>query len=228
MKNTGPVKTRDGSHTLFSEMAGEHYHSTYGAVQESGHIFIRAGLEGYRKPVEELHVLEIGFGTGLNALLTLMWAEKNRQKVRYLGVEAFPLPEETVKKLNFSSFLGQPESNLLSLHRSRHRKAVTSFFSMELLIRKFQDFFAESNIFDVVFFDAFSPESQPEMWTQEGFAKLFHALSDGGVLVTYSCKGTVKRALKAAGFRIEKLPGPPGKREFLRALAQKTPPAPNF
>ena len=221
MKKTAPVKTQDGSHTLFSERADEHYHSLFGAVQESEHIFIRAGLEGYRKPEEELRVLEIGFGTGLNALLTRMWAEKKRQKVRYLGVEAFPLEEDTVAKLNYAGLLGFSEDIFLKFHRATKQLEVAPFFTIRLLHKRFQDFFPENQTFDVVFFDAFSPESQPEMWTEEGFAKLFHALSDGGVLVTYSCKGTVKRALKAAGFRIEKLPGPPGKREFLRAFAIK-------
>ena len=221
MKKTVPVKTRDGSYTLFSEAAGEHYHSTYGAVQESEHIFIRAGLEGYAGQKNELRVLEIGFGTGLNALLTLKWAEKNRRKVSYTGVEAFPLAVDTVTKLNYAGLLEISEDVFLKLHHCGKPLAVSPFFAIQVLHMRFQDFLPENQAFDVVFFDAFSPESQPEMWTEKGFTKLFKALSDGGVLVTYSCKGTVKRALKAAGFRIEKLPGPPGKREFLRAFTVK-------
>ncbi len=221
MKESNPIETKDGSHTLYSETAGEHYHSTYGAVQESEHIFIRAGLDGFAGQKNELRVLEIGFGTGLNALLTLKWAEKNRRKVSYTGVEAFPLAENTVAKLNYAGLLGISEDVFLKLHRSAKRLAVSPFFTLRVLHEKFQDFFPENQAFDVVFFDAFSPENQPEMWTVEGFKKLFDALADSGVLVTYSCKGTVKRALKAAGFRIEKLPGPPGKREFLRAVTIK-------
>ena len=221
MKVSSPVKTKDGSHTLFSETAGEHYHSTYGAVQESEHIFIRAGLEGYSGQKNELRVLEIGFGTGLNALLTLRWAEKSRRKVSYTGVEAFPIAEDMVVKLNYAGLLGLSEDVFLKLHRGTKPLVVNPFFTLRVLHKKFQDFSAEDQSFDVVFFDAFSPESQPEMWIVEGFTKLFNTLSDGGVLVTYSCKGTVKRALKAAGFQIEKLPGPPGKREFLRAFALK-------
>ncbi len=216
-----PVETKDGSHTLFSERAGEHYHSIFGAVQESEHIFIRAGLEGYKNPVEELQVMEIGFGTGLNGLLTLKWAEEHHQPVQYIAIEAFPLAHTILKKLNFPTLLHVDVTLFTEMHSSTVRRQVTPFLSIHILHGKFQDYQPQSNRFHVIFFDAFSPDSQPEMWTVEGFIKLYNALVPGGILVTYSCKGSVKRALKAAGFSLEKLPGPPGKREFLRATAQK-------
>jgi len=216
-----PVKTKDGSHTLFNERAGEHYHSVFGAIQESEHIFIRAGLEAVQPLPEILNVLEIGFGTGLNALLTLKWAEEHRKPVHYLGIEAFPLELRALKDLNYPALLHFDSTLFMSMHEAMSTKQITPFFSLHVLHEKFQEYRPSGNPFHVVFFDAFSPESQPEMWTEEGFGKLYNALVPGGILVTYSCKGSVKRALKAAGFLIEKLPGPPGKREFLRAVAQK-------
>lgn len=211
------IKTKDGSHTLFNETAGEHYHSVFGAIQESEHIFVRAGLEAKQSFPEVLHVLEIGFGTGLNALLTLKWAEDNNQPVQYLGIEAFPLTETTLIQLNYAEMLHIEPSLFLKMHQSITRQQITPYFSLQVLPEKLQDFLPEKNRFHVAFFDAFSPDSQPEMWAEEGFVKLHNALISGGILVTYSCKGSVKRALKAAGFSLEKLPGPPGKREFLRA-----------
>ncbi len=222
MKKAGPIATQDGSHTLFSELTGEHYHSVFGAVQESEHIFIGAGLNGFgKRPAGILRVLEIGFGTGLNALLTLKWAESHKTKVAYEAVEAYPLDFDTLQALNYPAMLSVDPSLFLQLHRASGIRSVTPWFSLQLFYTKFQDYQPVENRFHVVFFDAFSPESQPEMWSRQGFEKLYKALVDDGVLVTYSCKGTVKRALKAAGFQIEKLPGPPGKREFLRAVKRK-------
>jgi tRNA U34 5-methylaminomethyl-2-thiouridine-forming methyltransferase MnmC len=221
MNTSDPVITKDGSHTLFNERTGEHYHSVFGAIQESEHIFIRAGLGGYQHREKELQILEIGFGTGLNALLSLKWAEKQKQPVRYLGIEAFPLSEKILKTLNYTEVTGQPQALFLKMHNATVEQQISPFFSLQVIHKKFQDFQPDTNRFHVLFFDAFSPDNQPEMWTQEGFKKLFHSLVHGGILVTYSCKGSVKRALKAAGFQLEKLPGPPGKREFLRATAIK-------
>ncbi|UBM61452.1 tRNA (5-methylaminomethyl-2-thiouridine)(34)-methyltransferase MnmD [Candidatus Sulfidibacterium hydrothermale] len=221
MKTGALTVTRDGSHTLYNERAGEHYHSTFGAIQESKHIFIQAGLSAYQSVTEKLQVLEIGFGTGLNALLTLLWAEKNHQKIKYCGVEAFPLPDVVIKQLNYPELLHVDRALFEKMHQAKAPVWVSSFFEMQLLPVSFQEYEAPLNHFHVIYFDAFSPESQPEMWTEEGFLKLYKTLVPQGILVTYSCKGSVKRALKAAGFQIEKLPGPPGKREFLRAVAKK-------
>ncbi len=221
MKKTAPIETRDGSHTLFNEKAGEHYHSVFGAVQESEHIFIRAGLDACHPAPETLQVLEIGFGTGLNALLSMQWAEKHGQSIRYLGLEAFPLSQKQLEPLNYPDMLSTDKSLFMKMHDSPVVRQLSLHFALQVLHEKFQDFSADNSTFHVVFFDAFSPDSQPEMWTVEGFRKLYNALVPDGILVTYSCKGDVKRALKAAGFSLEKLPGPPGKREFLRAFAVK-------
>ena len=216
-----PVTTKDGSHTLFNEKIGEHYHSVFGAIQESEHIFIRAGLEGCKNRGKELRVLEIGFGTGLNGLLTLKWAEEHHQPVQYVGIETFPLAHTVLEKLNYPALLHSDSALFMMMHSSTVFRQVSPFFSIRILHEEFQNFQSKFNRFHVIFFDAFSPDSQPEMWAEEGFRKLHNVLVPGGILVTYSCKGSVKRALKAAGFRLEKLPGPPGKREFLKATVQK-------
>ena len=210
------IKTADGSDTIFNSAIIENYHSSFGAVQESRHIFIEAGLNQIIKPV--IWVLEIGFGTGLNALLTLDWAEKNLKQVHYFGVEAFPVSEEILSKLNYAGLLAL-DNNLFKKLHSRSRKNITlgSFFTSEVYYEPVQSVSLPDNQFDVVYFDAFSPEVQPEMWDKDIFSKIESSMKLGGLLTTYSCKGNVKRAMTSAGLSIEKLPGPPGKREFLRA-----------
>lgn len=217
MKNKGVIVTGDGSNTLFSIQSGEHYHSVFGAIQESMHIFINAGLEVVPKLSQPVHLLEIGFGTGLNALLSFQWAEKNQIPVLYEGIEAYPIELERVTQLNYPKILNINSSEFYEMHRGGHNKKLGACFDFSLRIEKFEKATFTSQKYDVIFFDAFSPESQPEMWNPEGFEKLFSALKDGGILTTYSCKGSVKRMLKSVGFQIEKIPGPPGKREFLRA-----------
>lgn len=211
--------TRDGSHTLYSNMYGETYHSSYGSIQESKHIFIHAGLDLFLNH-QHINVLEIGFGTGLNALLSLLWAEKHKIFINYHGIEAFPILSKEISELNFPEILGCDRLIFENLHKEEHKNKA-DYFNMNLIKTSFLNYLPDNDAFDLIYFDAFSPESQPEMWSEEGFKKLFHAMKSGGVLTTYSCKGSVKRALKAAGFGIEKLPGPPGKREFIRATVTK-------
>ena len=211
--------TTDGSHTLFSEQFRETYHSTFGAIQESQHIFIDAGLDYTSQAKDEIHILEIGFGTGLNALLSMLWAENNKKPVFYHSLEAFPIPKETIQQLNYPEILHCERKAFEKLHQKGQHK-ISAFFVSTFSQANFQEFYPRKHFYDLIYFDAFSPETQPEMWITEGFERLFQSLKRGGVLTTYSCKGAVKRALKAAGFSIEKLPGPPGKREFIRATAQ--------
>ena len=211
-------KTADGSFTLFNPDFGEHYHSTFGAIQESEHIFIRAGLEPFIGRHDTIHVFEMGFGTGLNALLTFLQAEKTGQKIRYYGLEAFPISMETAKMLNYPEFLNADQKLFLKFHEPDNLINISPEFTLVKETGTMEQTVLPDEHFDVVYFDAFSPEAQPELWTQEIFGKIYNAMKTGGVLTTYSCKGTVKRAMKAAGFQLEKLPGPPGKREFLRAM----------
>ena len=208
--------TKDGSHTLWSKLAKENYHSTFGAVQESKHIFIQAGLNVYINKLDTVNLLEIGFGTGLNALLSFQWSEINKIPVNYFAIEAYPLDMSIIERLNYPEILSVSKQTFFSLHQKNQNK-TGSFFSFEMQEVMLETYSPKNNFFDLIYFDAFSPDSQPEMWTEINFIKLYNSLKSGGILVTYSTKGTVKRALKSVGFKIEKLPGPLGKREFLRA-----------
>ena len=215
--------TEDGSHTLYVPAIDECYHSTHGAVQESMLIFIQYGLLACTK--NEINILEIGFGTGLNALLTLIEAEKSHKNVRYTTLELYPLEAEKAVILNYPEVTDtskRREFELLHTSEWGQEISVTPGFQFKKLETDFTqaDFTAK---YDVIYFDAFSPEKQPEMWTEDLFRKLHQCSAKNGILTTYYCKGSVKRALKSAGFSIEKLPGPAGKREILRAVVS-TPP----
>lgn len=212
--------TEDGSYTLFIPALNEHYHSTHGAIQESMHVFINAGLRQCAK--SEIRVLEIGFGTGLNAFLTLLEAEKTSKKIDYTTLEFYPLSTIDTEELNYPELIDSSKKYIFEeLHKTEWEKwsQVTLYFS--LLKRKVDfsrpsDFYSEHK-FDVIFFDAFAPEKQPEMWTQEIFDKIYSISSENAILTTYCAKGSVRRMLQAAGFLMERLPGPTGKREILRA-----------
>ena len=210
--------TEDGSHTLFSPVVEECYHSQNGAIQESKHIFIKAGWEHCTK--EELRVFEVGFGTGLNAFLTLLKAEEQRKKVHYTTLEYYPVEEDIVKKLNYFELLDKTrEADFLKLHDASWNKPeqITPFFTLEKIRVDFTKYELNGS-YDLFYFDAFSPEKQPEMWAQERFEALFAHANPDAVLVTYCAKGIVRRAMQAAGFKTERLPGPPGKREILKAV----------
>jgi tRNA U34 5-methylaminomethyl-2-thiouridine-forming methyltransferase MnmC len=227
--------TEDGSHTLFSEMAGQTYHSSHGAVQESRHIFIsQLSIKSRQLEVSEqelidkssLSVLEIGFGTGLNALLTAQWASESGVNVEYTTIELYPLGEEVYRELNYGRLLGD-EGLFLQLHKADWDAGVVEV-TENFTIRKCKSDIAEwlrnaqctmhnVQLFDVVFFDAFSPDAQPELWTEEVFRNVYALMKTGGVLMTYCAKGDVRRAMLAAGFKVEKLQGPPGKRHILKA-----------
>ena len=210
--------TEDGSHTLFSEKLGECYHSQHGAVQESEHIFIHAGFNKCIK--SELNVLEVGFGTGLNAFLTLLKSDTACKKINYTAIELYPVEESIVEQLNYSDIVGgNNDDDFYKIHRAvwGQSVAINDWFSLT----KIQDDFTQVNlegIYDLIYFDAFSPEKQPEMWTQKCFDMLYRHADTGCVLVTYCAKGIVRRAMQQAGFQVERLPGPPGKREILRAI----------
>ncbi|MDR3338490.1 MAG: tRNA (5-methylaminomethyl-2-thiouridine)(34)-methyltransferase MnmD [Candidatus Symbiothrix sp.] len=212
MKKVIIESTADGSSTLFVPELDEHYHSINGAMQESRHVYIEAGFNQCMKP--EIHVLEFGFGTGLNALLTALEAEKRKVKVFYTGLEKFPLPQEIVEKLNYP---GTDRDLYPTIHQSEWAFPVqlTPFFNLCKIQTDFSDFdFPE--FYDVVYYDAFAPDKQPEVWSQELFDKVFSSMNPGGMLTTYCAKGSVRRMMLQAGFCVERLPGPPGKREMLR------------
>lgn len=218
------ITTADGSSTIFLPEWEEHYHSRHGAIQEAYHVFIKNGLEFYLECVsgpKSISILETGFGTGLNALITLLEGKKKKIDIEYLGIEAYPVSPDEVEKLNYSS-LFKEENAALYFNRLHHvnweiRQEITPHFHLYKKQISFKEIDVENTI-DIVFFDAFGPRVQPDLWTEEMFARMYKALKEGGVLVTYSAKGSVRRAMQAVGFTVQRLPGPPGKREMLRAL----------
>jgi tRNA U34 5-methylaminomethyl-2-thiouridine-forming methyltransferase MnmC len=214
--------TGDGSHTLYIPSLNEHYHSVFGAIRESRHIFIDAGLRALPADLPVIEILEIGFGTGLNALLTCLEARNSNLKVRYSSVEKWPLSPGMSSLLNFPDQINTHDAKDVfgKLHAAPWDEwvEISDYFSMRKILTDLIDYQPDKDAFNLIFFDAFGPDVQSEMWTEEVFTKMFSALKPGGILVTYSTKGTVKRNLKGAGFTIEKLPGPPGKREILRAF----------
>ncbi len=211
-------KTGDGSLTLFHRELDESYHSLYGAISESKHVFIDAGLDYFPEEVLELNVLEVGYGTGLNALLSYQWTQQHSRKVRYCGIEAFPPDSETIGQLNYPALLKMDSALFKNFHHySGKEKQISSYFSLQTEKASIHEVELPVNAFQVVFFDAFSPVKQPDMWSAELFSKIHISMVQGGVLTTYSASGLVKRALRSAGFHVKRLPGPPGKHEMLRA-----------
>ncbi|MFH0867009.1 MAG: tRNA (5-methylaminomethyl-2-thiouridine)(34)-methyltransferase MnmD [Bacteroidota bacterium] len=218
--NVQLVLTGDGSHTLAVPSMDEHYHSIHGAVSESGHIFINAGLKYALQDKKKIRILEIGFGTGLNALLTFVELSGEKIFCEYTGIELYPVPEEIYSKLNYPAVLDIPDKSFLALHRCdwNEKIRISDFFSIYKIQISARNMKINKSYYDLVYFDAFGPDKQPEMWTEEVFRKISDSLKMGGILTTYSTKGSVKRIVKASGFSIEKLPGPAGKREILRAV----------
>lgn len=212
--------SEDGSATLYVPSLDEHYHSWHGAIRESMHIFINAGLEQCNK-TDIINILEVGFGTGLNALLTLM--HKPASTVYYHSLEKYPVPVELVSQLNYPELLGSDQlrrqfDTMHSLVWDKEHRLTDAFFITKHLC-DFLDFRSDLK-FNLIYFDAFGPEKQPELWTEAMFANIASMTAPGGILTTYSAKGSVRRALQAAGFKVERLPGPPGKRQMIRAVFQ--------
>lgn len=211
-------QTADGSFTLYVPEMDEHYHSVKGALTESQHIFIDMGLK--HSPVMNPHILEIGLGTGLNCFLTLLSAEETRRKIHYTGIERYPLNLKIISQLDYPILIGRGhETEYMAIHEAAWGADVslTPWFTLHKIEGDFTCQLFEKG-YDIIYFDAFAPEKQPEMWEQSLFDKLYQALNDGGILTTYCAKGVVRRMLQAAGFKVERLPGPPGgKREILRA-----------
>lgn len=216
------IQTDDGSSSLLNLALQETYHSRHGAIQESTHVFIKNGLQFFtEKNQGVVAVFEVGFGTGLNALLALRFSEENNVRIDYTSIEAFPIDWDVARHLNYPSQLGgmSTGNHFRQLHQADWNKKVnvTGNFSLHKVKDVVQDFKFISNQFDVIFFDAFAPAKQPEMWTLPMLEKIIGGLKTGGIFVTYCAKGQVKRDLKLSGMTVESLPGPPGKREMVRA-----------
>ena len=213
------IQTKDGSNTLFVPELNETYHSTNGALQESLHVFIKEGLL-YRN-LKNIKILEVGFGSGLNALTTFVSAADSGLRVNYTSLEAYPLEWDSVAKLSYTELDGMRKHHdvFRKMHSCSWDKNVpiSVNFSLRKLNLKLQDITFE-NAFDLIYFDAFAPQIQPELWTNAIFQLVYKSLRSKGVLVTYCAKGSVKRSLKAVGFELQSISGPPGKREMSRAV----------
>lgn len=214
------IITKDGSHSLLNEALNETYHSTHGAIQESKYVFIAKGLEHYHgaHPNTAVKIFEVGFGTGLNALLALQFSIEKNIPVDYITLEAFPLEPAIWSRLNYPDALGLKDV-FVQLHEAPWEKI--SQLSPTFRLKKEKTTLQEKPIvagsYDVVFFDAFAPGKQPEMWTLDVLSKVVAGLTPGGIFVTYCAKGQLKRDLKGLGLIVETLPGPPGKKEMVRA-----------
>jgi tRNA U34 5-methylaminomethyl-2-thiouridine-forming methyltransferase MnmC len=212
------IETSDGSHTLYVPELDEHYHSVHGAVQESRFIFIEQGFKTCN--ADPMAILEIGFGTGLNALLTAIICSPGSREVNYTSIEKYPLENKILSSLNHYEFAGENGRNIFNLiHSAPWNKNVR--ISDNFNLKKIEsDFTVEkpAGRYDLIYFDAFGPDKQPEMWTREIFSGIADVTNKNGVLVTYSAKGEVKRSLISCGFEVALIPGPPGKRQMIRAV----------
>lgn len=216
------ILTSDGSSTIHIPDWNEQYHSKHGAIQEAYHVFIKNGLEFISNT--RLSVLEMGFGTGLNAFITYLEAKRLGIEVDYTGLEAYPVPEKEVVQLNYVAELDAAKE--AGIFEAMHEVSweETHELASNFCLTKRQQFFQEitdQHLYDLIYFDAFGARVQPELWTESIFQSMYAALKIDGVLVTYAAKGSVRRAMQAVGFEVERLQGPPGKRHMLRAIKKQ-------
>jgi tRNA U34 5-methylaminomethyl-2-thiouridine-forming methyltransferase MnmC len=207
------IITKDGSSSISIPEINVTYHSIHGALQESLHVFIHAGLHPLLHQYETIRIFEMGFGTGLNALLSLQFAQQYQQQIHYTAIELYPLNSDEALALHYE------DENFLKLHLCEWEKdiALSDHFVLHKINASLLTYKADKQV-NLIYYDAFAPSAQPELWTRDIFEKLFFMLDQNGILVTYSSKGDVRRALLQAGFTVEKIPGPAGKREMIRAI----------
>jgi tRNA U34 5-methylaminomethyl-2-thiouridine-forming methyltransferase MnmC len=218
------IITKDGSHSLFNPALNETYHSTHGAVQESRYVFLLQGLDEFllRNNAKEINVFEVGLGTGLNALLTIEWAQKNNVRVNYDSIEAFPISVAQAKALNYVELIGGKDTKAWSelIHKLdwEVKHTITDTFTFQKIKNRIENHQLDESKYDVIFFDAFAPSKQIEMWQLDILLKLFNCMKPNAVFVTYCAQGQLKRNLKSLGLTVETLEGPPGKKEMVRAI----------
>ena len=216
------ITTADGSKTIHLKAWNEQYHSKHGALQEAKHVYIKSGFQYMleQSNFETYDILEIGFGTALNTMLTLIESKKRDLSIRYTAVEAYPVSKEELDELNYESLFPLDFSNFFNeIHTVKWNEfsEIDRGFCLNKQLKKFNEVNAQ-NIYDLIYFDAFGPRVQPELWSVSIFDKMHDALKQDGILVTYCAKGAVRRVMELVGFQVERLPGPPGKREMLRAI----------
>lgn len=213
--------TADGSNTLYNETIGEHYHSKHGALQESKHVFIEAGLKHAISsfPDQPVNILEVGFGTGLNFLLSAAYSQENQVELNYTALEAFPLTIEELESTGYNAYVPDTiwQGTVNNYGKALQQTVQVAPGQQLRIVHTYLHRYETGQQFDLIYYDAFSVQHQPEMWSDEIIAHVCRFLKPGGIFVTYAITGKLKRALKSVGFTIEKLPGAPGKREMLRA-----------
>lgn len=214
------ITTEDGSHSLFDEELNETYHSTRGARGESMHVFIKEGLEHWleQNESEEIKVLEIGLGTGLNAFLTAQFAKENQRQIHFTSLEPFPIERDIYEHLNYFESVDEYQY-LMYIHETTWEKdvGINAYFDLLKTTSKLEDFQSEQ-LYDIIYFDAFAPSKQPEVWSLENIQKCYNLLAKGGILTTYCAQGQFKRNLKESGFEVETLQGAMGKKEMVRGV----------
>ena len=217
MKKIEIRQTADGSNTLYLPDLDETYHSSHGAVQEAMHVFIEHGLTYVGKEKKSISVFEMGFGTGLNAMLTAQWAEKHQRKIAYIGIELHPVEEEIWRQMEFVQVESEIAlyAKIMSSEWGKSQE-INPFFELKKIEQTVRDLHINEKV-DLIYFDAFGPKVQAEMWDLPVLKKMYDMLMPGGIFVTYCAQGQMRRNLKSLGFTLEELPGPPGKREMTRA-----------
>ncbi len=211
------IITEDGSSSIYLPEMDETYHSTHGSIQEALHVFLKNGIERFDS--SEIKIFEVGFGTGLNALISFIHSKKQR-KISYHSIEAFPVEIDLIEKVNYCSILGEEHQDAyLKMHETEwgRLQEISESFSLLKIQKKIQDYSMDNSYYDIIFFDAFGPRAQSEMWNVEVLQKMYYGLKKGGFLTTYCAQGQFKRDLKAVGFKVEAVSGPPGKREMTLA-----------
>lgn len=219
------IRTADGSHSIYLKELDERYHSIHGAILESKHVFIKMGLSHIASTLPNLtssiHILEIGLGTGLNAFLTFIESTRTDLKIKYTALEAYPISMDLAEKLNYIELLNEENNRSIynKIHTCGWNEAISlsDLFTIHKINNTLQKVIFEDS-YHLIYFDAFGPRVQPEMWTEDIFTKLYAVTKPNGCLVTYCAKGEVKRTLRKVGYTVETLQGPPGKREMVRAL----------
>ena len=212
------ISTGDGSSSLFVEELNETYHSIHGAIQESEHVFLKEGLDQLES--DSISVLEVGMGTGLNVLLSCRYALQREKTINFTTIEPFPIPENLIPEINYPELIDDSSArswfNQIHASQADSLTQIHDYFSLIKVLKKAEEFQSEQK-FDIIFYDAFGPHAQPELWTYNCMKKCNNLMNLGGVLVTYCAQGQFKRNLREAGFEVTRLPGPPGKREMTRA-----------
>jgi len=216
------ITTKDNSKTLLIPEMNETYHSTNGALTEANHIFINNGINQLKNSTQTINIFEMGFGTGLNAILTYRFAQRHQLNINYITVEKYPISNNELEVLDYQTSLNlnSDEINALQkMHQSKNESVrISNHFKFELIIDDLENIKLQLNTFDIIYFDAFAPSNQPNLWNKTILKKMYQYLKPNGFLITYCAQGQFKRDLKATGFEVKNLPGPPGKREITKAI----------